>query len=73
MRKLIPSVVIVVLCFAALTGCSSKSIDINKDTTVIFDPARDGNIKEGGGPGGGGGGAASQGPMKGKKMPPPAK
>lgn len=70
MRKLIPSVALVALGVAALTGCSSKSIEINKDTTVIFDPARDGNIKEGGGPGSGGG-AASTGPMKGKKMPPP--
>jgi hypothetical protein len=66
MRKVIPCVALVALAFAALTGCSSKSIELNKDTTVIFDPVRDGNIKEGGGPGGSGSGS---GPMKGKKLP----
>ena len=57
------------LGLVALTGCSSKSIEVNKDTTVIFDEKRDGNIKEAGGKSGGGG--TGSGPMSGKKMPMP--
>jgi len=69
MRQLLGSVVLAVLGVTISLGCSSKTVELPKDSGVPFDKARDSDTRIGGGPPG-----SSQlpGGMTGKKpLPPP--
>ena len=71
MRRTLRSVALAALCAGVLVGCSSKTVELPKDSGVPYDKARDGDtLKTGGGPGGGN---AIPGSMTGKKALPAAK
>jgi len=65
MRKLLQAVMVAGLSAVILVGCSSKTVELPKDSGVPYDKARDGDtLKTGGGPGGASGPPGS---MTGKK------
>lgn len=70
MKKAALAGLVVFSMLLALSGCSNKGIDLDKNSTVAFDPVKDKPLEPGGGPGGKGAGPAMGG--KGKKGAPAA-
>jgi hypothetical protein len=53
MRILVGCTFLLACCLLAVAGCSGNAVEWNKEATVSYDKARDGEPKVMGGPGGG--------------------
>ena len=61
MRTMLVGVFLVAAFGFGLAGCSSKNPQLDSNSTIRYDPARDGEPKEVGGPPAKGGGKGSKG------------